>query len=39
MHTKNTKILIFIDQYTAHFKNIAFLSDIKVMSMPANPTS
>lgn len=39
MSTKNTKILIFIDQYTAHLKNMTFLSNITVMSTPANPTS
>ena len=39
MSTKNTKILIFIDQHTAHLKNINVLSNIMVISMPANHIS
>jgi hypothetical protein len=36
---KNRKILLLIDQCAAHPKNTAFLSNVKVIFLPANCTS
>ncbi|KFM69123.1 hypothetical protein X975_05596, partial [Stegodyphus mimosarum] len=39
MRRQNHKILLFIDQHTAHLQTTDFLQNVKILFFPANSTS